>query len=153
MKPNVFLLADDDTDDTELFCEALAATDKAAVCHCVGNGKEALQILHEMNPKPNLIVLDVNMPVMDGWQCLKKLKADERYNHIPVMMYSTSSHQKEVETAMSLGALCFFTKPVSFDELKEILGVIAANIDSDLLAAINHFSAINTAKNFACTDR
>jgi CheY-like chemotaxis protein len=136
MDKKIFLLVDDDLDDTEMFCEALASIDNSIVCHCAGNGQEALQTLNTLYEKPNIIFLDVNMPVMNGWQCLKHLKEDERYKQIPVIIVSTSSHKRESEIAADLGALCYLTKPNDFDELTIVLQVIVANLDDGLSSAL-----------------
>lgn len=73
---------------------------------------------------------------MNGWQCLKHLKADERYEKIPVIIISTSSHQRELEIAKDLGALCHLTKPNDFNELTTILDVIVSNLRNGLQAAL-----------------
>src|SRR5882757_6709540 len=92
-----FLLADDDADDKTLFCEALAEIDPGIVCHTAADGKEALAILsRRQSRKPDIIFLDINMPVMDGWQCLGKLKENSEHRNIPVIMYSTSSYQRDI---------------------------------------------------------
>lgn len=139
MKARSFLLADDDKDDVEMFCEILMGIDNTILCHCVENGKEALRILDELAEKPDLIFLDINMPVMNGWQCLKQLKEDKRYQQIPVVVYSTSSHRREIDIAMELGALCFLTKPSDFKELQEIFRVIINNLGANLLSALYNF--------------
>ncbi len=86
------------------------------------------------------------MPGMNGWECLKELKDSEAFKHIPVLIYSTSNHHKEADHALDMGALCFFTKPTYFKELKEILVVLAANVDGSLLEAVSHFNAIHLKK-------
>ena len=147
----VFLLADDDADDRQLFCEALEDIDSSIICHCALDGRMALDILQNKElKKPQVIVLDINMPGMNGWECLRQLKNNEEYKHIPVIIYSTSSHQKEASIALSMGALCFFTKPTYFKDLKAILQVLVANVDDNLLEAIKHFNAIKSKKIFAC---
>jgi len=149
----IFLLADDDADDTELFCEALEQIDPSIICYCAVDGKKLLEILQNTTlQKPQVILLDINMPGMNGWECLKKLKDNEAFRHIPVIIYSTSAHQKEAEHALDMGALCFFTKPTYFDQLKEILVVLAANIDGSLLKAVSHFNATQPKKVFAYRD-
>ncbi len=137
MKQKLFLLADDDADDAEMFCEALAQIDEAIVCRCAENGRELLAQLNELGSLPDLIFLDINMPVMNGRECLQQLKSNDRYRHIPVFIYSTSSHQKEMDTARESGALCFLTKPTGFAELKEILAMIVANLGADLPRALS----------------
>ena len=146
----IFLLADDDIDDIRLFCEALAMVDSSITCYCAANGEEALDHLGK-EETPSIIFLDINMPRMNGWQCLEKLKATQEYRHIPVLVYSTSKKENDINTALDLGALCFFAKPNTFSELKSILEVIAANIDRDLLSAISHFNEIKAKRVFACS--
>ena len=132
----IILLADDDLDDTSLFCEALASANSDVICYYTGNGQEVLNKLGELEAKPHLIFLDINMPVMNGWQCLKRLKAHETYKHIPTIIYSTSSHQRDIGIALELGALCFFTKPSDFLQLTKILSIIANNLGPGLVEAI-----------------
>ena len=149
----IFLLADDDADDTQLFCEALEEIDPSIICYCAINGKQVLEILRNKGLKnPQVIFLDINMPGMSGWECLKQLKENDEYRHIPVVTYSTSSHQKEAKIALDMGALCFFTKPNYFTELKDILNVFAANMDGNLLEAVSQFKAIKSKRIAAGSD-
>lgn len=136
MEHKIILLADDDRDDSEMFCEALAEIDGSIACLCTINGEALLKKLNGLIQKPDLIFLDLNMPIMNGWECLRLLKEDEQTQNIPVIMISTSSHQKEIDIAMSLGALCYFVKPNSFSELTSILKVITANLGSGLKEAL-----------------
>jgi CheY-like chemotaxis protein len=127
--PFALLLADDDVDDIELFTEALAETNNTVICYCVKDGKEVLPKLRQPDTiKPALIFLDVNMPGMNGWESLSVIKKDETYKDIPVIMYSTSSHIKDVELAKLRGALCFFTKPPDFSRLKKIIDITITNL-------------------------
>src|SRR5882762_9611818 len=99
-----FLLIDDDTDDRELFSEALATVDPVIVCDQATDGAEALDRLRRSELcEPDIIFLDINMPVMNGWQFLTKLKSEEKYKHIPVIVYSTSSNQKDKRIADEMG--------------------------------------------------
>jgi CheY-like chemotaxis protein len=138
MNQKIILLADDDVDDTEMFCEAIENIDKSIVCHCAVNGKELLNKLNALVEKPQLIFLDVNMPVINGWECLRMLKEDEKYRNIPVIMISTSSHKKEMDIAWDLGALCYFIKPNNFNELSEVLEAITANLGTTLLDTLQN---------------
>src|SRR4051812_7578026 len=114
-----FLLIDDDQDDKELFCEAIAAIDEQIVCYAETSGLKALDKLNNKKiDKPDVIFLDVNMPIMDGWQCLSMLKSSEAHNGIPVIMYSTSSQAEDIQKAQQMGAASFFTKPTDFKRLK-----------------------------------
>lgn len=131
----IFLLIDDDADDSELFREALEETDPQITLLCAGNGEEALKRLKEP-PLPSLIFLDINMPRMNGWECLKRLKQIPEYKCIPVIMYSTSSHQREIDIAVDLGALSFFTKPHSYSELRKMINQIVEKVKSGDLASL-----------------
>lgn len=139
-----FFLVDDDEDDTSLFLEALAHVDSTVVCHTADDCNQALQLLGVVNKNPEIIFLDINMPGMSGWQCLMKLKEDARHKEIPVIMYSTSSHERDIDIAFDLGALCFFVKPNDFKTLRSILEVIVNNPTSQLPAVIRHFRNIRT---------
>jgi len=134
---NRFLLIDDDSDDRELFSEALAAVDPISVCDRAPDGPEALgKLANQAQQKPDMIFLDINLPVMSGWQILKQLKRTEDYRQIPVIMYSTSSNPRDKDIAKDLGALCFFTKPSSYQTLKGMLEIVVANMNQNQVARI-----------------
>jgi CheY-like chemotaxis protein len=147
----IFLLVDDDTDDTDMFHEALTEIDPSTVFYRAVDGVDALSILekHEQ-PMPHIIFLDVNMPRMDGWECLARLKTSDAYKNIPVMMYSTSAHQRDIDMALGHGALCYMTKPSEYSQLKKILAEIIAHLDDNLLDAIKHFKDVRSRNVFSC---
>jgi CheY-like chemotaxis protein len=135
--PTTFLLVDDDLDDTSLFEEVLQQVDPAVVFASAANGHEALSALRDgIITRPDIIFLDLNMPRMDGRQCLAALKEDDAFKQIPVIMYTTSSQPKDVEQALQNGAVCFITKPTSLKELQNILEAIAGNVHLDLNTAL-----------------
>ncbi|MXN93341.1 response regulator [Flavobacterium sp. Sd200] len=136
MGQNIILLADDDRDDREMFQEALEIINDDLLCYSAVNGDELLKQLQGLEELPDLIFLDMNMPVMSGLECLKVLKDDPRYSTIPVIMISTSSHRKEMDDSLILGAQCYFVKPNDFRDLVEILKVITANLGSGLQDAL-----------------
>ena len=124
-----FLVIDDDTDDRELFTEALASVDPVIVCDQATDGAEALsRLITKEIDQPDIIFLDINMPVMDGWQFLTRLKKEDAYKHIPVIVYTTSSNMKDKRIADDLGALCFITKPHAFGRLKNMLGIVVMHV-------------------------
>jgi CheY-like chemotaxis protein len=141
----IILLADDDADDTDLFSEALTSAGQDIVCYTTGNGQEAISKLDELEEMPSLIFLDINMPVMNGWQCIKILKAHDVYKNIPVIIYSTSSHKREADIALELGALAFLSKPTDYDQLEKILSTVSANLGDGLVAAIKKVKDIESA--------
>src|SRR5689334_14609709 len=96
-----FLMADDDPDDVAMFREALLIIDPAIGFYHAEDGRGVFRILADKNlDRPDIIFLDINMPVMNGLECLVELKHNEAYKDIPVIIYSTASHQKEVERAI-----------------------------------------------------
>ncbi len=128
----VFLLIDDDTDDSDLLYEALKEIDSSVQYEYASDGPEALSMLERID-RPDLIFLDINMPGMSGWQCLSKIKAMEAFKDIPVIMYSTSSYQYEIDKAFELGALSFFTKPNHYKLLKKNIQLLLDAVKSHSL--------------------
>lgn len=113
------LLVDDDADDRAIVIDALEVLNAGDVIICAENGEEAIKSLHhysETQTLPCLIVLDLNMPKMSGTQTLKTLKADQRFQNIQVVIYSTSINPLEKETCMQLGAHSYIIKPTSYKE-------------------------------------
>jgi CheY-like chemotaxis protein len=137
-----FMLADDDADDAHLFCEALSKVAPASQCLTVENGRRLFEVLPDINPGPDVIFIDINMPVMNGWETLKKLKIDPNYREIPAIIYSTSSARQDVSKAYSLGATFFMTKPEDFRELCKILEIVATNSLESLANLLRGFSSI-----------
>jgi CheY-like chemotaxis protein len=139
----LFLLADDDHDDAELFSEAINRVDPSINVHHVDNGTDVFEFLNkESHKKPDLIFLDLNMPKMSGWQCLAQLKNNPAYKDIPVIIYTTSSHYRDTEIALDLGALGLVTKPSEFNVLKTIAASIINNIDQDLPATLKELASL-----------
>lgn len=129
-----FLLADDDRDDREMFSEALASLDPGVVCLGVEDGQQALLLLSSHgDQQPSIIFLDINMPVMDGWDLLRNLKSSKQYTHIPVVVYSTSSRPKDRQVALDLGAMCFVTKPDSFKMVRGMLEVVLSHLRNNTI--------------------
>jgi len=151
MEKKIILLADDDMDDTEMFCEALAEIDEDILCHCAENGSEALKILDSLDENPGVIFLDLNMPIMNGWECLKELKSNQRYKDIPVIMISTSSHKNDMENAASSGAVCYFIKPNNFKDLIQVLKIITSNL-GNIKEAIAELHSSGLQHIFSCQE-
>jgi CheY-like chemotaxis protein len=118
-------LIDDDMDDVELFRDALEEVDPSVSLQYANDGHEAVRSLTERRDAlPDLVFLDISMPVFGGLQCLASFKKDEQLRDLPVIMYSTSSQELEINMARELGALAFVTKPNDFRLLKRILSLI-----------------------------
>jgi len=115
-------LADDDSDDTDLFGEAILGIDPKITLEIASNGRELLNKMRSGEfALPDVIFLDINMPEMNGWQCLEALKKDNLLKPVPVVIYSTSSHVQDKKLATALGASLFITKPDDFQQLKQTL--------------------------------
>jgi len=114
---NIFLV-DDDEDDRLFFRDALQEIDNTIKCDFAVNGKDALDHLNKLHQLPEVIFLDLNMPLMNGLECLSFIKKDIRLALLPVVIYTTSQNVIDVEATHSLGANVYLTKPSSFDELK-----------------------------------
>lgn len=130
-----FLLIDDDADDRQLFKEALEAADASVRCNEAAGGEEAFHHLTK-GEEPDLIFLDINLPVMNGWDFLKKLKQSEQLRKIPVVIYSTSSHQRDKDIAGELGAVCFITKPDQYRQIRQLLSGIVQHLKHHTIASL-----------------
>ena len=120
---NVFY-ADDDEDDREAFCLALQQINPEIKITLSKDGQEALEILTSQKQLPSFIFLDVNMPRMNGIECMAKLKSDNRLKSVPVIIYSTTSDGNEVKRLIMLGAEDFISKHCSFAELIESINKV-----------------------------
>lgn len=114
------LLLDDDNDDCTLFQEALYEVDRAAELWTANSFDELMAMLRGPG-QPDLIVMDLNMPKLNGIECLARLKATERLKDIPVVIFSTIAQQDAVERVYRNGALHYITKPYTFQVLKQIV--------------------------------
>jgi CheY-like chemotaxis protein len=135
-----FILVDDDPDDRELFTIALRNVAPAIHCLCFKNGREAIEHL-TTTAQADLIFLDLNMPLMNGWDCLQKMKQEPAIKHIPVIIYSTSSSEKEIQRAREGGARCFFVKPDDFTTLNNILLLITQTLPTNEFGSITRRGA------------
>lgn len=118
-------LIDDDIDDVELFRDALEEVAPSVSFQFANDAKEAvLKLTEKKSALPDLIFLDLSMPVFSGLQCLESFKKDQLLKDVPVIMYSTSSQEREIRMARELGALAFVTKPNDYRLLKRILTLV-----------------------------
>ena len=123
----VILMADDDPDDRMLAKDALEENKLANELYFVEDGEELLDYLHQRGkfnnenaPKPGLILLDLNMPKMDGREALRELKSDSELRKIPVIVLTTSKAEADIIRTYELGVNSFISKPVTFEELVEV---------------------------------
>jgi CheY-like chemotaxis protein len=119
------LLIDDDADDHEIFLEAVKEIDSSVKCTSIFDGEKALEGLRNQTiERPDLIILDTNMPKLNGRQILVALKKFPALVHIPVVMYSTSFSDREVQELKELGAVHNLKKPARFDEFRNAISYI-----------------------------
>lgn len=120
------LIVDDDADDAEMFRDAIHYVDENVQCYFSNDGGTAFSFLEKLPVEelPDLIILDMNMPRINGLQCLKQLKLSERFSDIPVIVYSTSKMEEDVNEMRKIGAMNFITKPSKFSDLISIAGEI-----------------------------
>jgi CheY-like chemotaxis protein len=125
----VILMADDDADDRIMTKEALEESKLTNEFRFVENGEELLDYLRRQgkfadptsSPRPGVILLDLNMPRMDGREALKEIKADPELRRIPVVILTTSKAEEDVYRTYDLGANSYIMKPVTFDGLVEVM--------------------------------
>lgn len=119
-KIKTILIADDDKEDQFILQDAFNEIGKGDLLHFEDNGEKVLLFLEScQHPSslPSLIVLDLNMPRMNGTQTLRNLKSDKRYQRIPVIIYSTSLNDLEHNECLQLGAHAYVIKPLTFDDI------------------------------------
>ena len=123
------LMVEDNPDDVELTTEALHDAKICHQLHVVSDGADALSFLRKEGPyanapRPDLILLDLNLPRKDGRQVLAEIKADERLRLIPVVVLTTSQADEDILRAYRLNANCYVTKPVDFDQFMKVVKAI-----------------------------
>jgi len=135
MKKNIFLV-EDDSDDLFLFTEAVTDISTLALNGSAKNGIEALEKLKCMRQLPDFIFMDINMPRMNGLECLVELKRQPRLNNIPIVVISTSTAQ--AGAAYNLGAHAFIRKPSSMKtlQIKIERAVDPGRFDDDAVQAL-----------------
>jgi DNA-binding NarL/FixJ family response regulator len=112
------LLIDDDTDDHEIFKMALEAIDKSIFCDCINESIDAIEKLKtNQSFQPEIIFVDMNMPAMNGVECLAEIKKIDRLKEVPVIFYSTFADPAKVMEMKKLGAAEYFEKPSDIDVL------------------------------------
>ena len=125
-KPVEILLIEDSPGDVRLTMEALKEAKVLNNLSVVGDGTEAMAFLkregaHAKAPRPDVILLDLNLPKKDGREVLAEIKADPNLRRIPVVVLTTSRDEEDIFRAYDLHANCYITKPVDF---KQFLGVV-----------------------------
>ncbi|MFO0885468.1 MAG: response regulator [Pirellulales bacterium] len=129
LKPITILMADDDADDRQMTREAFEESRLANDLRFVENGVQLMDYLlrrnnfqsPESSPRPGLILLDLNMPKMDGREALQQIKSDPRLKNIRVVVMTTSKAEEDIVRTYDLGASSYVTKPVTFAALVDVI--------------------------------
>ncbi len=124
--PLYLLIVDDNEDDIVLAREALASARRFTVVHVARNGVEAMAYLrqeppHENGRRPDLVLLDINMPQLNGFETLQAIKADPALRALPVIMLTTSDREDDITRAYDYGSSTYVRKPLDFADFVEAM--------------------------------
>ncbi len=125
-KPAQILLVEDNEDDVELTMEALKDSKVRTYVHVVYDGMAAMKFLRRQGeyadkPRPDLILLDLNLPMMDGREVLQEIRNDPDLTDLPVVVLTTSQSEEDICRSYKLHANCYIAKPVDFTKFSEII--------------------------------
>lgn len=123
------LLVEDNQGDARLVREFLFENNKNVRLHVVGNGLEAMAFLryqgpYQDTPRPDAILLDLLMPLMDGLEVLAQVKGDPWLSTIPIIVLTTSKSEMHIAQSYKLMANCYLTKPQNLDEFKKLVTIL-----------------------------
>lgn len=129
MRPIEVLMAEDNEDDIELTREAFAESKFHVNLHVVRDGVEAMAFLrreggYEAVPRPDLLLLDLNMPRKDGREVLEDVRNDPALQYLPIVVLTTSGREEDVLRAYELNANCYVRKPVDFSQFMRVVELI-----------------------------
>lgn len=124
MRKNV-MLAEDDQDDQMFFKEAVDEISNEIQLQIKNNGEELMTtLINDHGPVPDIIFIDLNMPIKDGFSCLQEIKVSEKLKNCTVVILTTSNNPDHMDLAYKLGATLYVCKPNNFKDLKSILNEI-----------------------------
>jgi CheY-like chemotaxis protein len=131
------LLADDDKEDFYLFKEALKQLDPSATLTHVENSVQLLKYLDEVEI-PDVIVLDVHMPYKPVLESLSDIKSNEKYQHLPVIIFSTSGDKETIDACYKAGATLYLVKPYTFPDLINVIRkIVQTNWEKSSIASVS----------------
>lgn len=128
-KPVEILLVEDNPGDVRLTKEALKDSKIINNLHVVMDGEEAMKYLlkhgeYKENPKPDIILLDLNLPKKDGREVLAEIKEQKKLKHVPVVILTSSEADEDIVSTYELHANCYITKPVDLDQFSKVVKAI-----------------------------
>jgi chemotaxis family two-component system response regulator Rcp1 len=128
-KPVEILLVEDNAGDVDLALEALEDSKIRNTVHVAGDGEEAMAFLHRTGkhtaaPRPDIILLDLNLPKKDGREVLADIKADDNLKRIPVVILTTSQAEEDILRSYNLHCNCYITKPIDLHQFIRVVKAI-----------------------------
>lgn len=129
LAPIEILLVEDNPDDVALTTRSFKKARMQNRVSVAGDGVEALEFLHREGkfadaPRPDIILLDLNLPRMNGHELLEKIKGDQELKDIPVIILTTSKSEEDIVGTYKLHSNCFITKPVLMDDFERVIKTI-----------------------------
>jgi CheY-like chemotaxis protein len=121
--PQHILLADDDDDDRLLFTDVLNEFSRDVKLTVAHNGDHLMELLHS-GERPDVLFLDLNMPLKNGMECLDEIRHDENLKTLPVVVFSTSAHPGTINRMYEIGAHLYVRKPNDFNSLRKVIGFV-----------------------------
>jgi len=123
------LIVDDNATDLMLIKEAIAGTGRDVILQTAANGEEAMKLLRQVGkyvdaPRPDLILLDLNMPRKNGLEVLDEIKRDRLLMRIPIVILTTSGSRDDISKAYASHANCYIRKPVDYDRFDEVIELL-----------------------------
>jgi CheY-like chemotaxis protein len=133
-RPKHVFLADDDEDDQLLFNDVLEELSSSIELTIARDGEHLMQLLNKTSQLPDILFLDLNMPLKNGFECLEEIKGTAKFKNIPIIIFSTSSQPSAIEHVYQNGALRYVRKPNDFSNLRKIIHyVLSVNWQNHLL--------------------
>lgn len=127
--PIHILIVEDNSTDLLIMREALSGTSLNATLHVAANGEDAMKFLRRVGefstaPRPDIILLDINMPRKNGHEVLTEIKTDKLLLRIPVVVLTSSKAEDDISLAYAAHANCYIRKPVDFGQFEKVMGLI-----------------------------
>lgn len=138
-KSTHILFSDDDTDDALLFTQAADLLTYPILLSFAEDGEQLMRYLSK-EMLPDLIFLDLNMPVKNGVECLSEIRSDKKLDWLPVIVYTTSDNPKDIDTCYELKANLYVVKPTSFEAIiKTLKKILTIDFKKQALPAKENF--------------
>jgi two-component system, chemotaxis family, response regulator Rcp1 len=130
LRPIEILLVEDSPSDATLTIRSLESSKLTNQIHWVEDGETAMEFLQQQgeyaqSPRPGLILLDLNLPGMNGCEVLQAVKADPQLHNIPIVILTTSDNQTDINFAYQMNANCYITKPVDIEQFVQAIQMIS----------------------------